>query len=247
MTTAKPTKSPRKKRAIQQAFVVTVVAAGAAASGCGEVTTITNPPSVDCPATVPTSGDACDADLLDVGCSYDDPCTGTVTATCTAGGWTLEYEGTCNPPPPEECPVTRPAVGEACGSALVPPSCDYPIDTACGPATVTLVCELDPITTTEIWQVTASPTCDQPIDCSTLDPTVCGAHTQCRYLVPGCGDGPPPAGFENGGCFAVMDCGAAECGADQTCTVVTYNPCYQSECAACGADASVCLPTPGGA
>ena len=85
------------------------------------------------------------------------------------------------------------------------------------------------------------------LDCSTLDPTVCGAHTQCRYLVPGCGDNPPPAGFETGGCFPAMDCGAADCATDETCTVVVYDPCFQSECAACGSDASVCLPTPGGA
>ena len=199
MKTDKSPKSPRKRRAVQQAFVVTVVAATAAAGGCDEVTT-----------------------------SCGDP------------------EQTCNPPA-VECPTSRPAAGADC-TGSVDAVCDFAIDTACGAdQTVTLVCALDPATTTEIWKVTTSATCDQPIDCSTLDPTVCGVHTQCRYLVPGCSDNPPPAGFESGGCFPAMDCGAAECATDETCTVVVYDPCFQSECAACGSDASVCLPTPGGA
>lgn len=293
----KTTKKTRKKRVVRAAFVVTAsLSAIAAAAGCGSEI-ITNPPPPDCPEQQPAYDSDCDNE--GDSCSYGpDECGNEVIATCTDGAWDVQYEGTCNPPPPE-CPEAEPAHGEACdewnsctyydecGSSYEatcdgatwdvgipdescnPPApcpvempadrspcyvddfgyeeCSYEARTACGVQTVAAECVYDK--TGEggyYWQLTA-PECTptEPACSGYSDPALCDADTTCRWLVPGCGP-EPEVGFAEG-CYPAADCTAETCGEDQECAAVTYDPCWNSFCDACGAEANLCIPTMGGA
>ncbi|MBK8258322.1 MAG: hypothetical protein IPK82_37345 [Polyangiaceae bacterium] len=55
------------------------------------------PPVLECPATIPVSGDTC---FGEGECQYTDECGLPVTATCPGSAWEVVYAGTCNPPPP---------------------------------------------------------------------------------------------------------------------------------------------------
>ncbi|MEZ4295636.1 MAG: hypothetical protein R3B70_11720 [Polyangiaceae bacterium] len=58
-----------------------------------------NPPILECPDLVPATGEAC----VGIGtCEYSDECGLPITATCDGASWAVQYEGTCNPPPPCE-------------------------------------------------------------------------------------------------------------------------------------------------
>lgn len=229
-------KKPRK-RTLRAAFVATV-SVGAAVSGCGEEV-ITNPPFVECPNGVPSQGDPCD---VEGSCSYTDDCSNTIEASCVDGAFEVEFLGTCNPPPPE-CPEAPPPVGNDCDPALDGP-CSYELATACGPALVTASC--DTSETGFGWTLDVPPCTPPTPACEEyLDAALCNADTTCRWLVPGCED---PAGADfAAGCYPIDDCDETSCALDQTCTNVSYDPCFQSSCGACGAAASICLASMDGA
>jgi len=114
-----------KKQPLSRSFVVTVslgVALGA--GGCGGQI-ISNPPLPNCPESTPSYGSSCGA--VDGTCMYSDECGSPITATCKAGTWDVQYEGTCNPPPPEECPLDPPWSGTCWDASL---TCEY--QDACG-------------------------------------------------------------------------------------------------------------------
>lgn len=191
-----------------------------------------------CPSAVPASGSPCAADGLQ--CDYGDDGCGfpEQTASCDEGSWTVFYNS-CNPPPPFECPPELPVDGTDCVDAGwgEPGTCDYEIETPDGFLEATAACDYHGeggIT----WSVTF-----------TTEPTTpCGAFTSraacvigdaCRWLVPGCG-----AGTETVtpvGCYPVDDCTPGACADGETCTTTVYDPCAFSDCAACGAEAQVCL------
>ena len=79
-----------------------------------------NPPPVECPATEPTPGAACDSSLQE--CNYGD-CYGSPTtfASCVDGKWAIS-DRSCNPPP-VECPAETPTAGAACDASLQ--DCSY--------------------------------------------------------------------------------------------------------------------------
>lgn len=299
-TPSTTTKKPRSKtrRALKAAFVMT---ASLGAQACdGMVTTNpppTNPPFIECPSSVPTEGADCEPP--DETCTYPDECNLEIVASCTDGSWELEYTGTCNPPPPEECPVEPPNDLESCGEPMecqyqdecgqdfsascdganwsvseplescnppppcpqampaegspcveefgTPQDCSWVAQTACGPAEVTGTCIPDQLDGVGYnWQLTA-PSCTPEVPlCSQYDNAgLCDADTTCRWLVPGCSEEPKPEGFATG-CYPIANCTADSCGEDAECTSVSYNPCWNELCDACGADASICLPTMGG-
>jgi hypothetical protein len=71
-------------------------------------------------------------------CSYDWCGASNVTATCVDGAWEVQYGSTCNPPPPQECPVTAP-YGQGCWEAGVvctySDECGNPFEATCDGAT----------------------------------------------------------------------------------------------------------------
>ena len=76
---------------------------------------------------------------------------------------------------------------------------------------------------------------DSDTDCTTIDTEdECGEG--CHWLVPGCGDN--PLGAE--GCFPEADCAEDTCEGAQTCQTVSHDPCAESDCDACGAEAQIC-------
>lgn len=285
-TASSPTSSrhTRKRKALRAAFVVT---AALGAAGCGSE--ITNPPIGECPSARPSTGDSCDEPME---CVYDDECDLEVTASCGDDGvWAVQYGGTCNPPPPSECPEEAPANGDACdfeigsctyegqcgepfnatcevdgwsvdtevscnppppcpqelpgeGDACeltpggTPIGCSYEVSTACGPQIAEAECGVSEQSGEVVWFV-ALPTCKPKVpDCGAYrDSAPCDADTTCRWLVPGCGEG--EADFEPA-CFPIDDCSGDSCGPDAECVTVNHDPCWNSGCGACGADASVC-------
>jgi hypothetical protein len=230
---------PTKKRALRAAFVVTT-AIGAAA--CDSNVSV-NPPDLDCPSALPFEGDACNAEGT---CHYDDGCDNPIIATCDAEGtFHIEASGPpCNPPIPV-CPDVAidgiPADGSECDTSFgVPQGCAYDVDTACGPATITASCVM--AGDIFIWDV-VTPECTPPRPaCSSYsDPVLCGADTWCRWLVQGCESEPGGVPFTDG-CYPIDDCTIDTCPLDTECSPVTYNPCWNSKCAACGAEAFICTP-----
>jgi hypothetical protein len=119
------------------------------------------------------------------------------------------------------------------------------VDTACGVVTAAAECVSFDEGVTYFFDITA-PTCTPPEpDCAAYaNSGLCAADTTCRWLVPGCGEGLEIAFAA--GCYPVADCVVDGCGTDQTCAPIVYNPCFNSECAACGAEADVCLPIDSG-
>lgn len=289
---------PKARRALKAAFVVT---ASLGAGGCdwGGTTNPppTNPPFIDCPSSVPTEGAACEPPD-DGSCTYPDDCNLEIIASCTEGSWEVEYSGTCNPPPPGECPEELPfeldncsepmscdyqdecgqdiqatcdgsewsvsepmescnppapcpqdlpAMGSLCEEEFGPPEgCSWEAETSCGPATVTGECSPDEDGSGYVWELTAPPCTPEVPACSQYENAgLCDADTTCRWLVPGCSEEPKPEGFATG-CYPIDNCTAESCGEDSECTSVSYNPCWNELCDACGADARICLPFMGG-
>jgi len=232
--------SLRKKKPLAKPFVMTIAQVAAATMltpGCVG-TEITNPPPSEttCPTAMPTSGSPC---VGTVDCDYGlDACGVTQSASCVAGSWQVSGLVVCNPPPPDpECPPDLPAQGAVCNwnwqSGF---GCSYMVDIGCGMQSISVMC--NGATTTVEY---TAPTCGQ---CATLTTeSTCTTDAGCRWLTPGCGTGPLPAA----GCFAVANCaGDMDCTtAGNTCQEVSYNPCHNKACDACGASASVCLPPPG--
>jgi hypothetical protein len=179
----------------------------------------------------------------------DQPCVGAETCEgedfgcgpepyeCVDGAWTNQGLS-CNPPPP--CPVEAPAEGTPCEVGFGPPvGCVYAMDTACGPAMVAAECVQASPEEPLVWEWIV-PTCTptEPACASYANSTLCQADATCRWLTPGCGD--TPSDFP-AGCYAADDCDPASCTAGTSCTTVIYDPCFDSNCNACAADAQVCL------
>lgn len=57
-------------------------------------------------------------------------------ARCVGGRWEVTVGGTCNPPPPQECPASHPVHGSAC---YLPngKTCSYPTSDCCPDQTAT--------------------------------------------------------------------------------------------------------------
>lgn len=250
----------RRKRTLQQAFLVTVTAAAAAtgSAACGndvsfaddDETVITNPPCVGgcettCPTDVPQEGEVCFAEGMT--CYYGDVCDeGETQATCDGGAWeTDNFVGGCNPPPPE-CPTMKPTLGEICeyepdtwGYASW---CAYDVETPCGSSEIFLGCQSDPNSGEMVWGVDEPPpSCELPPEqCQLyLDANACDADAGCQWLVPGCTDGgnEVPAG-----CYAAIDCATEGCGDWGECFAGVHDPCHDSLCNACAAEIDVCIP-----
>ncbi|NUP08710.1 MAG: hypothetical protein HOW73_21895 [Polyangiaceae bacterium] len=286
-----PRTKKNKKRALRAAFVVTASIGAGGIAGCDSE--ITNPPFTECPTQAPSSGASCDEAGLE--CVYDGECELERTATCGDDlTWSVQTGGTCNPPPPPECPETAPGEGDSCGEAIQctyefnecgdeliancengvwnvhnteiescnPPVpcpeaapeegspcdawsdfCSYELETACGPALVQVTCEFDD--ETSHWTYDAPPCTPKTPDCSSYtSSSLCSADTSCRWLVPGCGEGPAVMFAE--GCYPSADCTADTCDGDTTCTPIVYNPCWNAPCDACGGDAAICVAPPDG-
>ena len=187
-----------------------------------------------CPTDRPWDGDACDA--LGAQCSYDEPmydCGGmeeTVTLECTAQGWaTIGYR--CMPEP--ICPAELPLDGTDCSGWYDAYYCDFLVETGCGSRDAFAACVSDE-NGNMLWDVSVYEPCDSCAD--NTDPNSCGANPDCRWLEPGCGE---PAA--TAGCYPAEDCVEGSCGDGQACTTVTYDPCWNAACDACGAEALVCL------
>ena len=227
-TTRHRTKTNRK-RALRAAFVVTASAGALAATGCES--SISNPPFAECPAQAPASGGSCDEPGME--CIYPDECDLEIVASCEdEGTWDVQYAGTCNPPPPPvDCPVEPPATGEACSDPI---ECTYPFD-ACGN-------QQHASCDGNAWTVTIEVVdgCEPPPCGAYADASLCVADASCRWLVPGCSEGPTIL-FEPG-CHPIEDCAPETCDGAETCTAVVYDPCHGQKCNACGAEASICLP-----
>lgn len=147
----------------------------------------------------------------------------------------------CNPPMPT-CPEEAPDEGANCEPASAP--CSYDLDTACGPKNIRVDCETDVGSETASWHYEPPVCAPTTPACGTYEvPSLCNADTTCRWLTPGCDD-PMLTAFE-AGCYPIDDCTAASCGANAVCTDVSYNPCFQSTCEACGAPASLCIAQDG--
>ena len=115
----------QRRRAIRNAFVVTIASSAATVVGCvNDVTRFGN--DAQCPEAQPSHGDSCVSDQT---CIYD-YCGSDVIARCDGQSWSLEYTATCNPPPPT-CPDTEPAEGSACSQPGI--SCDFGLDDCSNP------------------------------------------------------------------------------------------------------------------
>lgn len=278
----------KKKPPLARPFLVTV-ALGVSAAGCGGQII---GPNGGCPESTPSSGSACPGDGT---CTYSDGCGSPITATCAGGVWSVSYEGTCNPPPPQECPLSVPSATEYCwepgftctytdecgqtitatcdGSVfqvswpplscnppppvecpLDPPTagagcapdvaaytCDYVVDTACGPTPLSATCDLD-ASGLWSWSISAETCTPATPQCALYASAgACELDTTCRWLEPASCPPSPESPLAPAGCFPVADCTAADCAAGTTCVEVLVNPCWDSLCDACAAPANVCL------
>lgn len=289
---ARPSRTSKKRRVLRAAFVVTTSVAATGAAGCGS-DVMTNPPPIECPNGVPTLGTSCPEEGE---CTYTSECSSDIIATCEADGtWDVEYTGTCNPPPPVECPTATPidgddcfepqncSYGDPCGGSVnascdgvtwtveysndtcnppppcpgelpeegsecnltpggVPEGCVFAAETPCGVQMVGGVC-LQSAEGTFVWDLEV-PECNPQVPaCETYtNSALCDADTTCRWLTPGCDEGPSVV-FDTG-CYPIADCTANGCEAEEACTQITFDPCWNSNCDACGAQANVCLPPP---
>ena len=250
----------RRKRQLRKAFVVVAAAAATAvtAGGCGngnspfdddDGRTVNPPPPnceeannclpQECPDNVPLDGAPCAGDLT---CFYDDFDLCGTEAFCASGAWQV-WDTTCNPPPPE-CPAEMPEAGTACpDEGFGPPYCFYDVELTCGSASVEMTC--DYVDGSSVWVTFGQlPVCGGE-SCQTLsDANACALDSGCQWLVPGCAD---PGGETEipEGCYPIEDCAQTGCGDWGTCLMEgVFDPCHDSPCAACGAQANVCLPNP---
>jgi hypothetical protein len=175
-----------------------------------------------------------DCPLIGMECPYqvEEPC-GPVTQRtyeCTADGWSTIYPA-CSPEP--TCPDEMPLPGSDCSGWEYPYFCQY--DVFCGDqiSTVAMSCDY---TDPPLWKVDTFPA---ECSCGLIgDAAACSVMEGCRWLVPGCGDGPQVAE----GCYPAADCQVDACPPTDTCVVLGYDPCWNSKCEACGADTGVCQP-----
>jgi hypothetical protein len=238
-----------KTMSLKRAFILTVSAAGVAAgaSGC-ETQVSVNPPAAVCPDAPPSGGDACTDPLT---CDYGtDACGYTNRATCNGGVWTLDLAPPCNPPPPPQCPVEIPALGAQCeadSEGMVPMDCVYTMATPCGDQQVIMSCEAATQGELPSWVFSTAPTCEAlPEECQGYaESTACDTDPGCVWRVPSC-SATVNAPDVVAGCYAVDDCDVdpTACGAWGTCQLLSYDPCWNSLCNACGAQASMCVPNP---
>ncbi|MBL8739617.1 MAG: hypothetical protein JNK04_00940 [Myxococcales bacterium] len=147
-------RNARSKKPLRAAFVVT--AALATGAGCGSTVSpceveSCNPPIPECPVAMPSTGDSCDPELGT--CGYVDDCGSDVTASCEDGEWVVDI-GSCNPPPPGDCPAQVPAAGDPCDPEVG--SCQYADD--CG-QTITASCN------GATWEVDPVSSCNPPPPC----------------------------------------------------------------------------------
>lgn len=124
-------------------------------------------------------------------------------------------------PNPPGCPESAPAQGAACAEEGL--DCTY----ASGCAGASFRCEGG------AWLLVTVSSCPP---CAGLGAAACAERTDCRYLHPGCDDFPVSEG-----CYDAEDCTEGSCGSGEVCSTRSYDPCFGSNCQACGADASVCL------
>lgn len=190
------------------------------------------PPEVPCEERLDqpcTDGETCEGE--DYGC-------GPTPLECVDGVW-IDQGLSCNPPPP--CPLDVPVEGEPCPNDFgTPQDCFYEVETACGPTQVQAVCEFPP-DGQPVWTFIAPPCEPKTPDCEGYSSVaLCQADVSCRWLIPGCAE--PPSDFAIG-CYPAADCDANSCPLDQACGTVVFNPCFDSKCNACGADAQICLPS----
>ncbi len=212
-----------------------------------EVTSCNPPPPDECPGSQPAWGEPCDA--IGLTCSFGlDHCGQLITGECTLDGWIIDEIFSCNPPP-AECPDELPVEGSPCTYQPdtiddYPSFCGYAVETPCGTQTVEASC-VD-VEGAVVWQFDSPPTCEaEPEQCQTYDgPGACEADPGCAWRTPGCAGGEGAPSLDTAGCFPIEDCATTvdACGAWGTCTLVTHNPCWNSECDACGGEISVCIP-----
>lgn len=209
-----------------------------AASSCNP------PPPGECPVSTPAYGEACDE--VGLYCHFgEDPCGTPITGTCSVDGWQIDEGFSCNPPPPD-CPAELPSIGTACDydpeTFLYPAFCMYDTETPCGVESVTVSCASDQ--GEMVWQFDSPPTCEAtPEQCQGYgSPSACDADPTCSWRVPGCSESSEAPSLAEAGCFPLADCTTDGCGSWGTCTLVTFDPCWNSLCNACGAEANVCVP-----
>lgn len=194
-----------------------------------------------CPNDRPVDGAACPSPGLR--CDYEEyyDCGEggeTVTTQCTEDGW-VTFWPRCSPAP--ECPESPPEAGTDCSDWPDAWYCDYA--TNCGPDSyLSMHCELG--VTPPTWVVDGAPNCG---GCESVgDADSCAVTSGCQWLEPGCAE--DPAQLITAGCYPIDDCLVTDdCGEDETCAPLIYNPCFDSKCGACGAEYNTCVPaTPGG-
>lgn len=193
--------------------------------GCSSVEVAPQPEG--CPAAAPNAGDSCSVAVA--GCSYAvGPCAVELSCKAAGGAWTSKT--TSCMPAAKNCWQAQ--EGDSC--ADVNDSCGE-ADGPCGSGFVT-TCGAD-----HLWHVesiTGECPPPQPDECqSNPSQTACEATAGCRWLTPGCGE----SEVKVTGCFAAVDCAGDSCGSGAQCQLVSYNPCFEQACDACGADAMVCL------
>ncbi|NOU28124.1 MAG: hypothetical protein HOO96_09495 [Polyangiaceae bacterium] len=155
--------SPTRRKPLRSPFVVTVsalavpaaAAVAVAVGGCSGALVTSNPPPPDggvdqCPTTAPANGSSCNL-AAGVFCNYGE-CN---TLRCSDTQTWQTAAGSCNPPPPQQCPAKAPQVGTTCGS--VPAAgCTFPADgNLCIGSASNFACDGD----TQTWRSSSKPTC----------------------------------------------------------------------------------------
>ena len=190
---------------------------------------VCQPTAVDCWAA--TNGDICA--IPGQSCGGGSECGGFFNECGDNHRWRASYAhgGDCCSGPENQCPSAPPSEGEPCDPCADLSTCDYPADCS----NLSAICGPD-----GYWHVSIEDDCPPPPldDCGLFgSPETCTAAPGCRRLVPGCGEPQLPAA----GCFSKLACIASGCAQTQTCQEVVYDPCWNSECDACGAPTFVCL------
>ncbi|NUP04624.1 MAG: hypothetical protein HOW73_01015 [Polyangiaceae bacterium] len=195
-------------------------------------------PCVECPASQPADGSACEE--IGQECQYEveygcDDFPETITSQCTENGW-MSFWPRCQPEP--ECPDTPPQAGTDCTGWDFAYYCSYEVD--CGELGL-LDMHCDFSTTPPLWVVDGGSDC-VPTDCSAVtDAGVCNTTGGCQWLVPGCANDGQISITE--GCYPVDDCLVTnECGPEEICVPEIYDPCIDGGCGACGIEYHVCEP-----
>ncbi len=162
-----------------------------------------------CPTAAPDDGTSCAVSGKE--CYYD-RCSsqglGDLVATCGGGTWDVREGGTCNPPPPAECPTSEPTTGTYC---------EVPADQYCSYATSDCCPDVEARCLDNEWEVLVSscnppppPPCpeEMPMDGASCEPEdTCGYTVQtCSYGT--CSEGSPDAftAFCDGTSWSVQRC-----------------------------------------